>query len=265
MIGFICFSLLSWSAVVLSTPLKTKDAPMKRQDNTNSLVDDGNGSLVPGVYPAGSQDGLPFPGDMIYESDGSAPSRGDQVIESPSGSILNWMNTYHATQKTTIVFGPPMKITEDVDCTGVSCSQTQTTIVTVTDSFQLTVGVDIPINIAVSITNAIKATAKLGVSKTWTTATASTSSRTWTPERGTRGHVVFFPYMFKACGPTYITGATLEYNTGYFDERVSGIYPNTCGYTPMTLADGRPDGVSLITSFDLYMHELTSVSDVFVL
>lgn len=186
---FICFSLLSWSSVVLSTPLRSEDGLAKRQGSGNWLVDDGTGKLVPEVGPTESPDTTHQPGDMIYESDGSPPPLGDSAWEGPLGDILGWMNTYHNTQKTVVVWGPPQKITEDVDCTGVaSCSLTQTSAFTVTDSFSLNINVDLPINIQTSISNAIKATAKLGGSKTWTKSTTNTNSKTWVPEKGSKGH-----------------------------------------------------------------------------
>jgi hypothetical protein len=239
-----CLAFLLWSCIALSSPLDKKlglhNAQVLKRvvapPNSDIYVSDGNGNLVEGVIAA-SPDGLLSPYDTVFQADGTCDRR--PVIYTPPDQIASVAVNF-CNQNTAVVYGSPIKISPDIDCSGLaSCSETHALAITATSTFSYTVGEDFQYGIS----DAIKLTAKLGVTQTWADTTTSTDALTFTPKPGSRGHMVFFPYMLKACGYTVKTNL-------YFGELIIHYDPMSCGYTPMTLSNQHPDGVSWVFDLD---------------
>ncbi|KAI9865212.1 MAG: hypothetical protein M1813_002532 [Trichoglossum hirsutum] len=231
-------ALLLWISIASSSPLtKRIQAPA----NTDIYVPDGNGNLVPGAIPA-SPDGTTGPFDVVYQNDGPCDSRGQK-----GGSGLFNDEVQFCNQQTAIIYGPAIKISPDIDCVGLnSCAQTHTQTFTTTSSFAINAGIDIPL-----ATEAIKVTAKLAVTKTWTDTSTQSDAFTFTPKSGAKGHMVFFPYMQKACGYAVQTKQVIPLPPlfPYNPPEISNYDAISCGSTPLLLSTGQPDGVGLIFIF----------------
>jgi hypothetical protein len=209
-------AFLLWISIAAASPLSKRVTPPNGAD---VYIPDGNGNLVQGAL-ANSPDGTPGPFSLIYQ--------GVANCEIGFPNTLNFAE--FCNQRTTVVYGKGIKISPDVDCRGLAtCSQTQTTSFTATSSFAIQAGLDIPL-----VTPAIKAAAKLQATKTWTDSSTQSQSLVFVSKPSAYGHMVFFPYMQKACG--YSVQVEVNSIVGY------DVY--SCGYTPLTLSNGQPDGAS---------------------
>ena len=212
---------------------KRAEAP----DNIDLWTLDGD-ELKPNgdIKSQGSPDGTPAPFDVTFTSDGHCDF---SKYHSHTDSVANYRSTF-CTQRTAIVHGDPVKISPDIDCAGLqSCSETHTNSVTVSSAKQITSSV----NFNADLFQTIKSTASLGGSKTWTDTTSSTDSHTFTPKPGSKGHMVFFPYMYKTCGQLFTIKGSFSPREPPFSYYVMDTVD--CGFTPVTLPSGAPDGVSL--------------------
>jgi hypothetical protein len=249
MLPKISTALLVWSFIASASPTdldpgmrlaKRLEAP----ENTDIWVPDGNGNLVPGVMATSAPDGTPGPFDVVYQNNEPCDAR-------TSGSLVLWgyRSLGFCNQQTTIVYGEAIKVSQDIDCSGlVSCSETHTSSIATSSSFSVNPGLDAQLG-----PNAIKLTAKLAASKTWIDTTSQTDSFTFTPRPGSKGHMVFFPYMQKACGPLLQT--TFSVLPLPPSKQITGYDVASCGYTPLALQNGQPDGVSL-THYLLLIHKM---------
>jgi hypothetical protein len=238
MLPKISTAVLVWSFITSASPTdvgagmrlaKRLEAP----ENTDIWVPDGNGTLVPGVMASSAPDGTPGPFDVVYQNNEPCDGR-------TSRSLVFWGYRYSefCNQQTAIVYGEAIKVSPDIDCSGlVSCSETHTSSTTTSSSFSVNPALDVQLG-----SNAIKLTAKLAAAKTWIDTTSQTDSFTFTPRPGSKGHMVFFPYMQKACGPLLQTTFSLLPLPP--STQITGYDVASCGYTPLALQNGQPDGVS---------------------
>ncbi|KAI9764679.1 MAG: hypothetical protein M1839_005791 [Geoglossum umbratile] len=225
-------ALLLWISIASSSPLTKR---LQVPDNTDIYVPDGNGNLVKGPIAA-SPDGTPAPFDVVYQNDGACDGRTQS-----GGSGLFSIKVQFCNQQTAIVYGPAVKISPDIDCVGLaSCAQTHTQSFTTTSSFAINGGIDVPL-----ATEAIKVTAKLAVTKTWTDSSTQSDAFTFTPKPGAKGHMVFFPYIQKACGYAVQTKQLIPLSPffPYSPPEISNYDAVSCGSTPLLLSNGQPDGV----------------------
>lgn len=210
-------------------------------DNMDIYIPDGKGNLVEGVETS-SPDGTPAPYDVVFTADGSCDGRTSQ-----SGTISGFNSAKFCNQNTMVVYGAAVKITPDIDCTGLaSCSETRTTAITTSSSFNINFGVDGGGDVGLA-GKALKLTAKLAAGKTWTDTTAQTDSFTFTPKPGSKGHMLFYPYVQNACGFMLQT-QTIVTVIGKSTTVVRGYDPASCGTSPLTLSNGQADGVGQFLS-----------------
>ncbi|KAI9782825.1 MAG: hypothetical protein M1839_004576 [Geoglossum umbratile] len=226
-----------WGIVTSASPIYAESgthlARRAQLDNTDIWASDGNGHLAP-VANSLSPDGTPAPFDILFTSDGSC-TRDSSV--SPGGAGLT--QARFCNQQTAVAYGPAMKVSPDIDCSGLAaCSETHTSSFTTTSSSSISGGVDVPLAF-----QAIKLTARLSGTRTWTDSSTQTDSFTFTPRPNSKGHMVFFPYMIKACG--FVLQSLITYPIPNFPvtETITGYDPVACGYTPLILENGQPDGI----------------------
>lgn len=192
--------------------------------NLDILVVDGD-TLVRGVAATNTD---VHPGDVTFIGDGSCKI----------AFVLPFFTCApnFCSVQTIAVAGTPIQASPDIDCSGVqSCSETHTQSVTVSSSKAVTGGISASNGDVIS--KAIKATANLGGTYTWSDAEMTGTSFSFTPKAGDKGHIVFVPYMLEACG-TYYRFIDDIYCT------VDEYIPMTCAQTPYRIGSGEPAGVS---------------------
>lgn len=148
----LCCSLTSASPVA-SNAVKPLSRRAVAPSNTQIWIDDGNGNLSPGDFSAVKfPDGLPSPGDTVFRAD-----QCNDDMKERKDNLANW-RLYWCNIRTQVVYGAPIKISEDVDCSGTqTCGITQTDAIAVSEAFQINGGTDF----AGDIAGLIKATAKV--------------------------------------------------------------------------------------------------------
>jgi hypothetical protein len=215
----------AFASLISATPITPVPRPhLYRRANLNNLdilVEDGD-TLVRGVTTTST--GSPHPGDVTFIGDGSCHyGIGLSLVCSPN----------FCSVQTIVVSGVPLQASPDIDCSNVvSCSTTQTQSITVGSTKAINGG----LSISGDVTKAIKATGSLGGSYSWTENATTGTSRTFTPNPGDKGHIIFVPYMLEVCGTYYtffsnIYCEVLEYS------------PMSCAQTPFKLPSGEPSGV----------------------
>ncbi|KAI0006724.1 hypothetical protein F4779DRAFT_595085 [Xylariaceae sp. FL0662B] len=223
-------SLLLCGSLISANPLAKRAT---QPSNAEIWVPDGNGNLKPADFSAVNfPDGIPGPGDTVFEADHC-----DDNEQSVKDKFANW-RLYWCNIRTQVVYGQPVKISPDVNCAATqTCAITHTDTVAIAEAFQVSGGTDF----AGDIAKIIKATAKLAAAKTWTTTTTKTDSIAFTPKQGSKGHMVFFPYYFQACGPHFSIKEAFDGTKPPFSYHAYD--PMVCGLSPLTLSDGKPDGI----------------------
>jgi hypothetical protein len=234
------------SATPIDAGVGVKLAKRDQLANTDIWVPitSGGGSLVPagsalatlGTPENNSPDGTPAPYDILFRSDGTCDTG------SKTSNGIKVTTSKFCNQQTAVVYGQAMKVSPDIDCSGLqSCSESHTSSFTTSSSHSINPSVDANLGF-----QAIKIAAKFSGTISWTDSSTQTNAFSFTPRPGSKGHMLFFPYMVKACGFILQTVTINPIPSWPPIVQTEGYDPMACGYTPLLLPSGQPDGVSLI-------------------
>lgn len=186
-----------------------------------------------------AQSEAPQPGDVTAIGDGKC---------SP-GFLCSSFSGKFCTVQTVAVYGDVKQVSSDISCTTPTCGTSKSQAFSVQSTNALTIG----LTGSADVNSAIKGQANIGWTHTWSDTIQQTSTYSFNPVEGDRGHsessfffecsepllkvycvrlVIFIPYMLETCG------SYTKYVEDIYCDTATAFEPMACRQTPYRINEG---------------------------